>query len=428
MLFIGYAASQILEFSLGIVFLRKMYPEMRRKGKYFESLVWIFYVFLCGIIVRNAWDSFISNMSIILEGLIVAAFYCTFFKVEYETVIAWKIFYSISIALARMPYMIISGIVEHKTLYQVNREGRSWGDFWYCILIDVFLVILIRRQGQTMKLLESLVIRHKKLLILVDMLLWCLLSYNMWLGKQGFHTVDLILAIIFILSTMLSMQYLVLRVTYQELKSENDILDAVQNVFQKQNYALQELYNVNAQRMHDLKHYMVYLMNCFENKKIEEGTKFLAEYMELLNVTGHKVWTGFALLDFILDYKKRDMDEKEIALELDVELYEYPFEEAEFGVLLGNLLDNAIEGAAECKVGERRICLKLSTVNRMFFLKLWNTSIRSPQIKAGKFQTTKDNHCAHGLGVESVKRIVKKYDGTIDFQYDNEHFEVNILI
>ena len=41
------------------------------------------------------------------------------------------------------------------------------------------------------------------------------------------------------------------------------------------------------------------------------------------------------------------------------------------------------------------------------------------EIKDGKLLTTKKDYYAHGLGVESVKRIVKKYNGNISFQYDN---------
>ena len=57
-----------------------------------------------------------------------------------------------------------------------------------------------------------------------------------------------------------------------------------------------------------------------------------------------------------------------------------------------------------------------------------NTSIKAPQVKDGRLLTRKEDQYAHGLGVESVKRIVEKYNGSISFLYDDEHFEVNILI
>ena len=64
----------------------------------------------------------------------------------------------------------------------------------------------------------------------------------------------------------------------------------------------------------------------------------------------------------------------------------------------------------------------------MFLLSMRNTSIKAPQVKDGRLLTRKEDQYAHGLGVESVKRIVEKYNGSISFLYDDEHFEVNILI
>lgn len=428
MLFVGYAVTQVWEFFLGIWFLYRIYPETRFNGKYYKYLLLIFCAILCGISVWNAYDSFISNTSIILHGIVLTIFYCISYKAKYKVVILWELFYATSVALLKLPYIIFVGIIRHMTLFQINRGARTWGDFIWCFLIDVVFLWFIKGSEQTLRLLESLVVCHKKMLIFVEVLLWCLLSYNMWLGKYGFHAVDLVLALIFIVSSMFFMQYLVLRITYQELSAENDTLDAVQNVLQKQNYALQELYNQNNRRMHDLKHHMLYLLGCLENKRIDEAEGFLLNYTKTLKVTEHKMWTGFSFLDFMLDYKKQEMDEKRIILELEVGLYEYPMEEAELGVILGNLLDNAIEAAADCEEGRRYIQLKLCTVNCMFFLRISNSSIRIPEVKNGKFETSKNDSSMHGLGIENVKRIVKKYDGTIDFRYDDEYFEIDILI
>lgn len=140
----------------------------------------------CTIIVWNAWDSFISNTSIILNGIETAIIYCIFYKAEYETVVAWNIFYGISIAFVKLPYMILSGLIGQKTLFQVNRGTRNWGDVLYCILINIAFGIFIKNRGEKIRLLESLIVRHKRLLIFMGILLWSLLSYNMWLGKQGF--------------------------------------------------------------------------------------------------------------------------------------------------------------------------------------------------------------------------------------------------
>ena len=122
------------------------------------------------------------------------------------------------------------------------------------------------------------------------------------------------------------------------------------------------------------------------------------------------------------------MDEYEIKFELEVDLYEIPLQDAELGVILGNLFDNAIEAAKKSEQFKRRIFLKICNLNEMFLLHLFNSNTQMPVIVDDRFVTAKEDKYAHGLGVESVKRIVEKYNGDISFQYDDEHFEVDILI
>ena len=64
----------------------------------------------------------------------------------------------------------------------------------------------------------------------------------------------------------------------------------------------------------------------------------------------------------------------------------------------------------------------------MFFMKVINTFKKQPQIKKQRFLTSKEEKKGHGWGIESVKYIVKKYNGEIIFSCSKEYFEVFISI
>lgn len=255
-----------------------------------------------------------------------------------------------------------------------------------------------------------------------------MLTYSMFLGKKGFEPVDFVLHLIFIVCSVFLMLYLILNVLYQEIKNENIILDTIQNNLQSQNDRLEAFYNQRNQQIHDIKHVMGYLRNCLENGKTEEALTQVCDFTNDLSKMERKVWTGFSYLDFVLNYKKLEMDENEIDFELEVDLYEIPLKDAELGIILGNLLDNAIEATRKCEPDRRKIFLRVCNPNEMFLLCLRNSSAKMPVIVDNRFITTKEDRYAHGLGVESVKRIVERYNGNISFQYDDEHFEVDILI
>lgn len=64
-------------------------------------------------------------------------------------------------------------------------------------------------------------------------------------------------------------------------------------------------------------------------------------------------------MDFLISIKKRDMDLKHILFRLYSDFMSLPISESEFGIVLGNLLDNAIEAAEKCELDKRWIQVDL---------------------------------------------------------------------
>lgn len=166
-------------------------------------------------------------------------------------------------------------------------------------------------------------------------------------------------------------------------------------------------------------------MNCIERGEIDEVTKVVEKRKEKL--TERYYWTGTEFIDNVITLEKQKMDDLNIEFELISDISDYPIEEIDMIILLENLFHNAIEAACQCEK-ERKILLTIRNVNETFILKIWNTSPKKPIVKGEKFLTDKKDIRGHGWGLESVKYTVKKYDGKIEFQYDNNFFEVIIII
>ena len=56
-----------------------------------------------------------------------------------------------------------------------------------------------------------------------------------------------------------------------------------------------------------------------------------------------------------------------------------------------------------------------------------NSYVTAPEIIDGLPQTTKADKANHGFGVKSIKMIVEKYNGEIDFAIENDRFSLMIL-
>ena len=96
--------------------------------------------------------------------------------------------------------------------------------------------------------------------------------------------------------------------------------------------------------------------------------------------------------------------------------------------LLSNLLDNAIEAVDEIKdKDKRRISLKIKNVRESIVVSLENYYSRKPIFLNGRPLTSKKDSSKHGYGYMSIKRIVDKYDGVLDYSFKDDKFVVTIL-
>ena len=96
--------------------------------------------------------------------------------------------------------------------------------------------------------------------------------------------------------------------------------------------------------------------------------------------------------------------------------------------LMSNLLDNAIEAVNEIEEKEkRRIFLKIKTVRESIILSLENYIKQTPKMFRGIPVTSKKDVNKHGYGLKSVKRIVDRYDGMLDYSTRDNKFIVTIV-
>ena len=101
-------------------------------------------------------------------------------------------------------------------------------------------------------------------------------------------------------------------------------------------------------------------------------------------------------------------------------------EASDLTTLLGNLLDNAVDAAKMSK--NRKIDLSLNNVNGIDVLTCVNSCDSKPQTIGNDLRTTKTDIEFHGLGMSSIKRVVKKYHGNFEWSYDEIEKEFTVYI
>lgn len=177
---------------------------------------------------------------------------------------------------------------------------------------------------------------------------------------------------------------------------------------------------------HDMKNHFVQIRNLDDAGEIHKYIDSLDKEIDKFTYAGI---SKNKTLDLILSKYMKLCEAKNIHLTIDVKTANLNYiENTDLATLLNNLLDNALEAAVGASNSE--IQIKIFSKNNIYdalFIK--NSCKTPPEIKDGKLQTTKENHTSHGWGIQSVQKIVKKYQGVFNWKYDenDNSFEINIV-
>ena len=181
---------------------------------------------------------------------------------------------------------------------------------------------------------------------------------------------------------------------------------------------------------HDMKNHLIYMEELIRQKKDEEVCKYIDE---LLNSRGlsHQgiVNSGNILVDGLINYKIPYMKSLNIDFQAEIAIpFDLKWPEDNLCIIIGNLLDNAIEGTQKLKEEERQIYLEMMLKVDNLFILIKNPCMeQSLMKKGGHFLTTK-NEEGHGMGLLSVKRAVEECQGSIYTNVENGIFQASVIL
>ncbi|MPM85063.1 hypothetical protein SDC9_132140 [bioreactor metagenome] len=113
----------------------------------------------------------------------------------------------------------------------------------------------------------------------------------------------------------------------------------------------------------------------------------------------------------------------EISLKVPDKLNIRPFD---LSVVLGNLLDNAIEAAA--KAEEKVVRVNAELERNVLYINIANSFDGKLNYKDGKLDSTKTDNEKHGIGLNSVMKSVENYNGTMSIHHSDNMFFADVLI
>lgn len=178
---------------------------------------------------------------------------------------------------------------------------------------------------------------------------------------------------------------------------------------------------------HDLKRYLVTYRQLLQEGKYEVIEADIDKILGKRLNTNHCVYTENTILNAVICEKMEQCSIKNIKIEVQVNA-DKDMDSIEYGVVLSNLLDNAIEAEEQEKEENRYICLNIGVEQNMIHLVVSNYISESILQNNALLETSKKNKQLHGIGLRGVKEFVNNKEGEIEIFEENHMFVVHICV
>ena len=180
---------------------------------------------------------------------------------------------------------------------------------------------------------------------------------------------------------------------------------------------------------HDLKSHIQTMKAHLALAEYDRLEEYLNELDSDLETVDKIVKTGNVMIDALLNSKLSLASSRGIQVEARAIVpRELPVSEVDLSVIIGNLMDNAMEACLEIAREENRFLrVYMDVLKGQLYIYVIN-SVEGNRKRTGKLYLTTKNSRDHGFGLRRIDKVVEKYHGYLDRQNEEGVFATEILL
>jgi len=176
---------------------------------------------------------------------------------------------------------------------------------------------------------------------------------------------------------------------------------------------------------HDIKNHLLMLKLLYERGEFESCKQYFNDLLSKMKKTEGICNSGNLVIDSIINYKLRELDASCIYVDAYVP-GEVNIPDIDMTTILGNLLDNSIQALKETR-GKQILRISINYSRGRMILQIENSYEKILE-ENGELKTTKTEKEGHGIGLESIKEVVERYDGILQLDYKENLFVAFVVL
>lgn len=415
---------QIVEALIAFYFYESISHITKEKIKRF-SVIFISYLVMCA--VNLAFD-----YNIFVNAIFMLIFHFVFALILYHQKTGKSVFYAF-LFTCLVGYSDICVL----DLIALITGGNSKAYIDNMLLYTMHIVLSKSILFFTIKIVSGIINRFSMnekfdyefyiypIVLLIIVIVFIVISYqnNLNYKSSVIISISSILLILFIIITcILQQQSSRRKAELTELKAiqqKQEIESTYFDLLEHQNEELQIF-------VHDIQKHLENLYNISDSS--EESKKYIKALSTDLLHSNKVGKTSNKLLDIIISKYDFICDKNHIQFEKNIHSSDLSFiTDNDLTSIFNNLLDNAVESAQKSE--KKKIILSINSFGNILTIELLDSCDTPPKLKNNSLVSSKTENGFHGYGFKSVMRSIKKYNGDIEWDYDEREkfFNVSIL-
>lgn len=215
-------------------------------------------------------------------------------------------------------------------------------------------------------------------------------------------------------------------IKYLELEKQHELEEQQYRILLNTTESLREM-------KHDTKHHLDVIKALAEQNELQKLQDYVTAYDDFLEKGHYLLSSGNTAIDCIMSSKLALAKQNHIAFDYSIMTpHPFPIDDILLSSLLGNILDNAIEGCVRSKsekdTFEPWIRFYIKPFQNMVLIHSENNYEGKLNVNPnfGFFSTKQEPH--HGLGLKRIRDIVSENNGFFQYSTDNNIFTLHIII
>lgn len=177
---------------------------------------------------------------------------------------------------------------------------------------------------------------------------------------------------------------------------------------------------------HDMSNHLGNIKGLLRYKEYTKLEEYLNKLLSQIDEVDKIIITKYPAISALLNRKYARAGNNNINCVMNIgSVDNLTIDTVDICIILGNLIDNAIEATVKVDENNRYIKLDINNVNNYLVIDCVNSTIGSENIS---LDTTKEDKEIHGIGLMNINQIVEKYYGNMEIMCIKDYFSVNIML